>query len=802
MLALSSSLAGDATADLGDVAEQFRWERRARGLLQRLSVATAVATQVDVVMQIAVDEICAATGWPVGHVLVMRDGALRSAGVWHVDEPERFARFREVTAASAFTPGVGLPGRVLASGRPLWIMDVTVDENFPRAHLTPELAVRAAFAFPVILQDEVTAVLEFFARTTAEPDPPLLDVMEAIGAQLGRVLERVSAEDALRASELRFRSVVQTANDAIVSADGAGRIVFWNRCAATMFGYAGEEIIGMPLTSIIPERFRAAHDAGMARVRQGGARHVIGKTVELQGLRSDGSEFPIELSLATWSAGGETFYTGIIRDIAQRKGDEATLVRLAQQLEASERHAIEASRAKSTFLANMSHELRTPLNAILGFVQLMGRDRNLTERQQDNLGIILRSGEHLLGLINDVLSISKIEAGHTALNPTDFDLRQLVGSLRDLFLPQAQAKGLQLVVEPIELPPRVRGDEAKLRQVLMNLLSNAIKVTDSGGALLRVRWSGEVVDFAVEDTGRGIEAAALRAIFEPFVQAAAGKQHSDGTGLGLAISRHFVGLMGGELGVTSTLDEGTRFFFSVRLPEAAGGAPVIVPRQVVRLRAGQPEQRVLIVENDPSSRLLLHRLLSSVGFAVREAPDGEIGVAVWNQWRPHLVFMDMRMPVLDGYAATRTIRVMEGSSQRPRTVIIGLTASAFENDRPRILAAGCDEIIGKPFREVTLFDAIARSLGVSYEHVAPTEAPATTWSEGGVLPGVVAALPAAWRDQLGHALAAGDDLAAGGVIARLGPDHGAIALELARMVKGFQFDELLALLERAAAEGA
>jgi PAS domain S-box-containing protein len=757
-------------------------ERRARALLQWVALAAAEADSERAALQAAVDEVCRHMEWPLGHALVLGpDGVLASAGVWHGDA--RFASFRVASSARTFAPGVGLPGRVLASGTPLWIMDVTRDANFPRAGDAERLGVHAAFAFPVLSRRQVVAVLEFFSSDSIEPDVPLLEVMATLGTQLARVIERTRAERALKQSELRFRTVTETAHDAIITADADGRIASWNRAAETLFGHTEAEVLGKPLSLIIPPRLRERHRQGLARVRAGGAPNVIGRTVELDGLRRDGSEFPLELSLATWVLGGERRFTGIVRDISDRRAQAARLA-------ASERAAVDANRAKSRFLAHMSHELRTPLNAILGFVQLMERDAGATASQHESLGIVSRAGEHLSDLINDVLSISKIEAGETTLHPVDFAPRVLLDGVRDLFRARAQRRGLGLVFEiAAELPARVRGDEGKLRQVLINLVGNAVKFTTSGGVAVRAGWRDGRAAFEIEDTGPGIAAEALEHVFQPFAQAEAGLRADEGAGLGLAISSGFVELLGGALRVVSEVGRGSRFAFEVPLPEARGEAPPARDeRRVLRLAPGQGEVRVLVVDNDPDNRLLLVRLLGAVGFTVEDAGDGREAVERWTRFRPRLVWMDMRMPVMDGYEAARRIRAAETE----RTVIVALTASAFEHDRPHILAAGCNDIVAKPFREAEIFDAMARWLGVRYEHDAPA-APAGAPLSAGQL----AALRPDERAELERALGAGDDLDARAAVERIAAREPELGAALMRMVRGFQLDELLDLLERA-----
>lgn len=382
--------------------------------------------------------------------------------------------------------------------------------------------------------------------------------------------------------------------------------------------------------------------------------------------------------------------------------------------------ANKANMAKSAFLANMSHELRTPLNAILGFSQLMERDPQATQKQKRNLSIINRSGEHLLGLINDVLEMSKIETGRIYLHEECCELWQILTSVEEMTRGQAQAKGLELRVRHDEQVPRhVILDQRKLRQVLINLLGNAVKFTDQGQVTLLVqRPLGEdglpFLQFTVSDTGIGIKAEKLQKLFLPFEQAHDGIHSEGGSGLGLAISKRFAELMGGRIEAQSRYGEGTEFTFRVPYTSAEQALPADpTKRKVVGLLDSVSPPKILVVEDVLNSRIMLHELLETVGFQVATARNGAEAVEMNRSWRPDLIFMDIEMPEMDGYEATRQIR---SNNDNPEVTIVALTASVFDEDRHMVLQAGCHDFLGKPFREDEIFDAIARQLAVNYRY--------------------------------------------------------------------------------------
>lgn len=448
-----------------------------------------------------------------------------------------------------------------------------------------------------------------------------------------------------------------------------------------------------------------------------------------------------------FSIGGVDYITKPfqVEEVLARVENQLTIERLQKQLleqneqlhkeiierNKAEKEAAAASQAKSQFLANMSHELRTPLNAILGFTQVMLRDPFLSTEQMENLRIINRSGEHLLELINEVLDLSKIEAGIIGLYESSLDLYRLLDNLEEVFIFKSERKNLKfsIIVYP-DVTQYIKLDEQKLRACLTNLLSNAIKFTERGSITLKVRNKvkngfpiNNQLEFEVEDTGVGISPAEIETVFDAFVQKEAGRKSAEGTGLGLNITRKFVQLMGGEITVSSILGIGTTFTFNIPISPADASEIVVEPIQ--RVKALEPTQevyRILVVDDTPESRLLLIKLLQPIGFEVREAENGLQAIMIWESWHPHLIWMDMRMPLMDGIEATKQIRNREiiaqtkepSSSPKPTTIIVSLTASTFEEKRGQLLAAGCDDFVRKPFREEEIFAMMARVLGLRY----------------------------------------------------------------------------------------
>jgi signal transduction histidine kinase/DNA-binding NarL/FixJ family response regulator len=462
-----------------------------------------------------------------------------------------------------------------------------------------------------------------------------------------------------------------------------------------------------------------------------------------------------------------------------------------------EKEAAEAANlAKSTFLANMSHELRTPLNAILGFAQVMQRSQSLDEDNRDSLNIIIRSGEHLLMLINQVLDLSKIEAGRVTLDESDFSLTHLLNDLEDMFALKATEKGLQFLVERDETVPEfVRTDEVKLRQVLINLLSNAFKFTEEGGVVLKVggrKDTPSILYFEVCDTGPGIASNEIDQLFESFVQTKTGRQIHEGAGLGLPISRRFVQLMGGDITVSSELGRGTTFNFNIhcQILSEIQNLKSKIQNRVVALAPGQPRYRLLIADDNPTSRRLMLKLLAPLDFELREAENGQQAVELWEEFEPHLIWMDMRMPVLNGYEATRQIKA---TAKSQATTIIALTASSFEEERATIMKAGCDDFLRKPFREADIFALMEKHLGIQFIYAEPPTGPLQP--QEALSPADLALLPPEVLSKLYRAVKSLDLALMEAQIEAIGRRQPHFVAPLTQFIRNFRFAELSALIE-------
>jgi len=617
---------------------------------------------------------------------------------------------------------------------------------------------------------------------------------------LDDITARKLAEEAIRESEALLSATFNQAGVGISQIDREGRYLRVNQRFCDLLGYSETDLLALRFQELTYPDDLAGE---LTRYEQLWSRAIDSYALEKRYVRRDGEVVWVQLtlSLVNDAAGVPRYATAIVEDISDRKLAAIEMQRAKEAAEA-------ANRAKSLFLANMSHELRTPLNAILGFSQLLSQDSTLTAQQREHLATIERSGEHLLTLINDVLEMSKIEAGRMTLHETDCDLYSLLDALEEMLSLKAISKGLELRVERApDVPRYVRVDAGKLRQVLINLLGNAIKFTREGRVELSVRAEPLPLEenaerpaywlhFAVSDTGPGIAPEEMDLLFQAFAQTETGRQSAHGTGLGLSISQQFVRLMGGEIVATSEVGRGSTFAFATRarlgLPPPNLGTNGST-RRPVGLAPNQPSYRILVVDDAAASRDLVAELLSTVGFQVQLAADGRTALRLWRQWQPHLIWLDLQMPGLDGYAAIRAIREQEAALGAPRrTTVVALTASVFEEERSRALASGFDDFIRKPFHAVELFECMARYLPVQYLYAAaPTPRPvAAAWEEIGQL---WREQPAAWRALAYQAALQCNSEALLPLLAELPASGATLAIALREWLENFRFDRIVAL---------
>ena len=578
------------------------------------------------------------------------------------------------------------------------------------------------------------------------------------------IQERKQVEASLIAQQAFLRNVINAVSSSIFVKDATGQFLTANQATANIYGTSVEELEGKSDLDFNADKAQVEEFWRINQQVIKSGQSVVLPAQSIRNFRGEYRWYRTTISPFIDPANRIQGIIGVASDITDLKQAEDALRQAKEAAEA-------ANLAKSQFLANMSHELRTPLNSILGFAQLLSHEVTLAQEQRDQLGIILRSGEHLLELINDVLEMSKIDAGRITFNVTSFDLYQLLDNIQIMMQMRATAKSLSLMFDrAADLPQHIQTDESKLRQVLLNLLGNAIKFTAVGWVMLSVRAEPEpsadcfMLAFAVEDSGPGIAASELDSLFHPFIQTEAGRQSQEGTGLGLAISRRFVELMGGSIGVRSAEGEGARFEFQIPariMPSERAASPILLPVS----RLAQPSNyRILVAEDQITNRKLAVRLLSKLGFEVQEAVNGQEAVALWQQWSPHLILMDMRMPLMNGYEATRQIRRFEGSSSpsdcvaakaSSPTAIIALTASAFEEERSQIFASGCDGYVPKPFKAEQLLATVVQHLSQRFSDLQAAAEPAPDWSQPPrqLTAADLIALPHRWRIALHQAAA-------------------------------------------------
>jgi len=585
--------------------------------------------------------------------------------------------------------------------------------------------------YRVVRPDQTIRYLQSFAKTirdSAGKLSHLLGTSQDITERKQAELDLQHSQKALEQSNVelqRFKTTLDMTLDCVFMTEAKKYQFFYaNQGATKLLGYTQQELQQMTLLDIV--ELNIVHSQ---LLKDAFNPSQAGLTFESLFQHKNTSLIPVEIFAQFIQLEDNSQHFLIIaRDITARQKAQAQLLQAKDSAES-------ANRAKSTFLANMSHEVRTPLNGILGYTQILKRDDTLSTQQKEGIDVIHRSGEYLLTLINDILDISKIEANRIELYQTDLDLNDFLKSLINLFRMRSQEKGIGFIYQPLtKLPQLIYADEKRLRQILINLLSNAVKFTQVGCVTLKVgviksiegereSVQGEMesvqgesekaslpqtrLRFQVEDTGIGIAQTALSKICLPFQQVGDPKYQSAGTGLGLSITQKLVELMGGQLQVKSTLEQGSTFWFEADFATVSSPQNVDkpLPKKSQKISFEGPPRKILVVEDNQDNRLVLTHLLTAFGFEVKEAKDGQDAISQTLEWRPDLIFMDIVMPVIDGYEATRQIKSI---AELKQTIIVAVSASAFQSHQQQSQEAGCDDFIAKPIHTEALLKCLQK----------------------------------------------------------------------------------------------
>ncbi len=640
-----------AVVSMRDITERRRTQQRLE-VQYAVSQFLAMAGELDQASKQLLETIGQSLGWVHGSFWILDEAEqlLACEYVWQSPAFEG-RRFEKECRAIRIQRGFCFPGAVWERGAPLSLPDFP-SEGFLRSKVAGQSGLHGAFGFPIATADRFFGVIEFFTPLRIEADPQLVRSTAALGQQIGQFMKRRRVERQLRDSDARHRAVLETALDCIIGMDFKGRIVEFNSAAEKTFGYSRDFALGRQMADLlVPARLRAGHTRGLEHYLATGEGPILNKRIEITAMRADGREFPVELAVTRIPVEGPALFTAYLRDITEREQARHELQRAKEAAEG-------ANQAKSEFLASMSHELRTPLNAIIGYSEMLQEEAGAMggSAMTSDLRKIHSAGRQLLGLINDLLDLSKIEAGKMELYLENFSLVDLIRDVAETVRPIIEKNGNTFQVEVDPAIGTFYADLTKVRQSLQNLLSNAGKFTERGSVALRAMpdaLHGDIL-LQVSDSGIGISKEQLGLLFRSFQQADSGTSRQfGGTGLGLVLTRRFCEMMGGSVSVES--EPGIGSTFTIRLPRRveASQVPDNVPSPV---RDDAKKGMVLIVDDDPVSGDLLERLLLRDGFQVERALSGPEGIRLARLIRPMVITLDVIMPQMDGWTVLNAIK--------------------------------------------------------------------------------------------------------------------------------------------------
>ncbi|MBF0501752.1 MAG: PAS domain S-box protein [Candidatus Riflebacteria bacterium] len=701
------SIQTDVTERKNNERKIFESERRTQ-LLKEVAISANAARTIDEVFRKTLEGIAGHSGWPIGHVFLVEKASvyLKDSGIWYAPASEPYRLFLD--CRKTICMGRGFAGRIWSSGKPLWISDLTLDSDFQRASEALATGLRAGFGFPVIVNDEVAAILEFFSTEVVPLNEEFLHLFEQIGVQLGILIERKKAEDEL----VKLVRAVENSPATVLITNNLGEIEYVNPKFCEITGYSAKEVLGKnPRILNSKEQPRAFYRNLWDTILSGNEWHG-----EFCNKRKNGELYWEQASISPIrdNLGNITHFVAVKEDITERR---SILKALLEAKEVAEN----ASRTKSEFLANMSHEIRTPLNAIIGFSSLIQKTQ-LTPRQEEFVNKIHHSGESLLGIVNDILDFSKIEAGKLGMEEIDFDLNRVINDVVSMITEKVGDKGLEFIlnVSMVSLQ-RLRGDPLRLGQVLTNLVANAIKFTEKGKIelsikVLRQTASKVQLSFEVLDTGIGMSIEQTIKLFKPFSQADGSMtRRFGGTGLGLSICKRLVEMMGGNIWVKSEPGKGSIFSFDAwfgfsSVPEFEHQRsevqmievnPVVIPnfRGV----------KVLLVEDNELNQEIAMELLQGTGMKIQIANNGTEAINILHndksEYSFDVILMDIQMPDMDGYEVSRRLR---NDSRFEKIPIIAMTAHAMSGDREKSLKSGMNDYVTKPIDPQALFATLSR----------------------------------------------------------------------------------------------